>query len=137
MKCAQVIRLLGLICLLAAFITPSHGAEPLRRAAAPSKTLQPAARVRMDPNLQAFRLELAAYRQDLAALERRAQRMKARQQRLRTLAAKLQGVGDDAQLANVDLQDVLQKQQKTMEMMSNISKMMHDTAMAIIRKIGG
>jgi len=49
---------------------------------------------------------------------------------------KLNSVGDDAQLANVDLQNMLQKQQQTLQMMSNISKMLHDTAMAIIRKIG-
>jgi hypothetical protein len=50
---------------------------------------------------------------------------------------KLNSVGDDAQLANVDLQNILQKQQQTLQMMSNISKMMHDTAMAVIRKTGG
>jgi len=50
---------------------------------------------------------------------------------------KLNSVGDDAQLANVDLQNMLQKQQQTLQMLSNISKMLHDTAMATIRKIGG
>ncbi len=49
----------------------------------------------------------------------------------------LQTVGDDAQLANLDMQNMLQKQQQTMQMMSNISKMLHDTAMAVIRKMGG
>jgi len=48
----------------------------------------------------------------------------------------LNSVGDDAQLANVDLQNMLQKQQQTLQMMSNISKMLHDTAMAVIRKVG-
>ena len=43
----------------------------------------------------------------------------------------------DAQLANVDMQNALQKQQQTVQMMSNISKQVHDTAMAVIRKIGG
>ena len=56
---------------------------------------------------------------------------------IKGLEEKLNSVGDDAQLANVDLQNMLQKQQQTMQMMSNISKMLHDTAMAIIRKIGG
>jgi hypothetical protein len=46
-------------------------------------------------------------------------------------------VGDDAQLANVDLQNILQKQQQTLQMMSNISKTSHDTLLAIIRKMGG
>jgi hypothetical protein len=50
---------------------------------------------------------------------------------------KLNTIGDDAQLANVDLQNVLQKQQQTLQMMSNISKLLHDTSMAVIRKIGG
>jgi hypothetical protein len=48
----------------------------------------------------------------------------------------LQAVGDDAQLANVDMQNMLQKQQQTMQMMSQISKALHDTAMAVIRKMG-
>jgi hypothetical protein len=51
--------------------------------------------------------------------------------------AELSGIGDDAQLANIDLQNALQKQQQTLQTMSNVSKMMHDTAMAVIRKIGG
>jgi hypothetical protein len=50
---------------------------------------------------------------------------------------KLAGVGDDAQLANVDLQNVLQRQQQVMQMMSNIAKMMADQAATVIRKIGG
>jgi hypothetical protein len=50
---------------------------------------------------------------------------------------KLNGIGDDAQLANVDLQNILQKQQQTLQMMSNISKMLYDTAQAVIRKLGG
>ena len=50
---------------------------------------------------------------------------------------KLNSLGDDAQLANVDLQNILQKQQQTLQMMSNISKMLYDTALAVIRKIGG
>jgi hypothetical protein len=45
-------------------------------------------------------------------------------------------MGDEAQLANIDLQNMLQKQQQTIQMMSNISKVLHDTAMAVIRKIG-
>ena len=44
-------------------------------------------------------------------------------------------IGDDAQLANVDLQNILQKQQQILQMMSNISKMMHDATMAVIRNI--
>ncbi len=55
---------------------------------------------------------------------------------IKGLEEKLNSVGDDAQLANVDLQNMLQKQQQTLQMMSNISKMLHDTAMAIIRKMG-
>jgi hypothetical protein len=56
---------------------------------------------------------------------------------VQTLTSKLESVGDDAQLANVDLQNVLQKQQQTLQMMSNISKMLYDTAISVIRKMGG
>jgi len=49
----------------------------------------------------------------------------------------LASIGDDAQLANIDLQSALQKQQQTLQTMSNVSKMLHDTAMSVIRKIGG
>ncbi|MHA1111690.1 MAG: hypothetical protein ACTSRE_11350 [Promethearchaeota archaeon] len=48
----------------------------------------------------------------------------------------LKKAGDDGQLANIDLQNALQKQQQTIQMLSNVSKMLHDTSMAIIRKIG-
>ena len=55
---------------------------------------------------------------------------------LKVLEDKLQSTGDDAQLANIDLQNSLQKQQQTLQMMSNMQKALHDTAMSIIRKIG-
>ncbi len=48
----------------------------------------------------------------------------------------LNTLGDDAQLANIDLQNILQKQQQTLQTMSNVSKILHDTVMAVIRKIG-
>ncbi len=53
----------------------------------------------------------------------------------RALAKIDKALGDDAQLANVDLQNILQKQEQTLQMMSNISKMLWDTALAIIRKL--
>jgi len=59
-----------------------------------------------------------------------------RQDYLRYLQDKLNAVGDDAQLANIDLQNALQKQQQIVQMMSNISKLLGDTAMNTIRKIG-
>jgi len=60
-----------------------------------------------------------------------------RQDYLRALEDKLNSVGDDAQLANIDLQNALQKQQQLVQMISNISKLLNDTAMNVIRKIGG
>jgi len=44
-------------------------------------------------------------------------------------------LGDDAQLANLDLQNALQRQQQAMQSMTQTSKSMHDTAMAIIRNL--
>ena len=61
---------------------------------------------------------------------------KAMDEYIKNLEESLSSVGDDAQLANIDLQDMLQKQQQTIQMMSNVSKALHDTGMSIIRKIG-
>jgi hypothetical protein len=58
-------------------------------------------------------------------------------QAIRKWEEKLNSLGEDAQLANVDLQNILQKQQQTLQMMANISKMLYDTAQSVIRKIGG
>ena len=44
-------------------------------------------------------------------------------------------VGDDAQLANIDLQNALQKQSQYVQMLSNISRQTGDSASAIIRNI--
>ena len=53
------------------------------------------------------------------------------------LEEQLQSTGDDAQLANVDLQNNLQRQQQIILQMSNMSKKIFDTIMAVIRNIGG
>ena len=52
------------------------------------------------------------------------------------LEAELNSEGDDAQLADIDLQNVLLKQQETLQMLSNISKELNDEALAVIRKVG-
>jgi len=66
--------------------------------------------------------------------EARAQKWQASQ--IASMEAVLATVGEDAELANIDLQNQLQKQQQTLQTMSNVSKMLHDTAMAVVRKIG-
>ncbi len=53
------------------------------------------------------------------------------------LEDELNSVGEDAQLANLNLQDSLQKMSRVMQILSNIAKTMHDTAKNTIRKIGG
>lgn len=53
------------------------------------------------------------------------------------LHAWMETVGEEAELATVDLQQVLAKQQQTQQMLSNITKMMHDTAKSIIDKMRG
>jgi hypothetical protein len=45
-------------------------------------------------------------------------------------------VGDDAQMAQLDLQNLTQRQAQVVNMLSNLSKAMHETAMSIIRKVG-
>jgi len=58
------------------------------------------------------------------------------EEEIRKWEEKLNSIGDDAQLANVELQDILQRQQQILQMMSNISKSLYDTAQAVIRKMG-
>ena len=55
--------------------------------------------------------------------------------RIRDLEQRLSTTADDAQLANVDLQNMPQKQQM-LQMFSQMSKMMSDTAMAVPCNIG-
>ena len=96
---------------------------------------EPACIVLTQGNVQVFRagLEyLCELRPVLEELDRRLD-----EDALRALEEKLNTVGDDAQLANIDLQNILQKQQQTLQMMSNVSKMLYDTATSVIRKLGG
>ena len=51
------------------------------------------------------------------------------------LEQNLSSVGDDAQLANMDLQNALQEQNQLLQTISSISKTLHDTANAIISNI--
>ena len=55
---------------------------------------------------------------------------------IKKLEDSLNSVGDDAQLASLDLQNALQAQQQMIQLMSNISKTIHETIMSIVRKIG-
>ncbi|MEM6730093.1 MAG: hypothetical protein AAF658_00975 [Myxococcota bacterium] len=56
---------------------------------------------------------------------------------LADLDSEIETAGFDAQMMQLELQNLMQKQQQFLTMMSNISKMMHDVAMSIIRNIGG
>jgi len=60
-------------------------------------------------------------------------------QNLQSLQANLENqldsVGDDAQLANTQLQDAMQMQQQTMSVLSNMLKSLNDTEEAIIRNL--
>jgi uncharacterized protein (DUF3084 family) len=72
-------------------------------------------------------LETTAEEDQLAEVERE----------IDDLEQELEVVDDDAQLANIDLQNALQKQQQALQLLSNISKTLHDAAIAVIRKVGG
>lgn len=63
------------------------------------------------------------------------QQIKALDTGVEVLEEQLSSVGEDAQLANMDLQNALQKQQQTLQTISNVSKMQHDTMMSIINNM--
>jgi hypothetical protein len=48
----------------------------------------------------------------------------------------LASTGEDMQFAQLELQNMTQRQQQVMNVLSNLSKTLHETSMAIIRKIG-
>lgn len=54
---------------------------------------------------------------------------------IKSIEEELAALGDDTQLATLDLQKVMEEQQRMLQMLSSINKMMYDTAMAIIRNI--
>jgi hypothetical protein len=80
------------------------------------------------PNWHELLLVLAATQSSLREILRRD---------MEAFEKDLKEVVDDAQLANLDLQNLLQKQQQTLQLLSNITKLQQDTAMAIIRNLGG
>lgn len=59
------------------------------------------------------------------------------EQLVKDLETELELTGTDQQMAAADVQNALQQQQQALQLMSNMSKMLHDVAMAIIRNIGG
>lgn len=48
----------------------------------------------------------------------------------------LASTGEDMQISQLELQNMTQRQQQVMNVLSNLSKALHETSMAIIRKIG-
>jgi hypothetical protein len=52
---------------------------------------------------------------------------------LRKLEQDLQSVGDDSQLSRIDMQNFMQRQQQTLTLLSNLSKQIHTTSMAVVR----
>ena len=90
--------------------------------------------------LQTYNTMAEQLSQDLKDLHNQAKNLsgseKAKiEQRIRSKEKEVTTADDDAQLANIDLQNTLQKVQQLLQMMSNISKQLHDTAMAVIRNL--
>ena len=54
---------------------------------------------------------------------------------LKALEKQLNSVGDDAQLANIDLQNALQQEQQLIGILSTVMKVDHDMAAAVIRNL--
>jgi hypothetical protein len=92
-----------------------------------------------------------AYLQSSADLKQNAEKVKAANQQKKLRAAvpgptaptvrmlpgaaqmQIQPTGDSDQLANIDLQNSMQKQQQTLNTASAVAKAMNDTAMAVVR----
>ncbi|MCK5689842.1 hypothetical protein KAI87_11260 [Myxococcota bacterium] len=75
-------------------------------------------------------------RSEMGAQAKSAQTFEQLESYIKSLEEDMNSIGDDAQLANITLQQSLHKQQHTLQMLTNLSKVMHDMAMAIARKTG-
>ncbi|MFB5631564.1 MAG: hypothetical protein ACE5RN_08250 [Nitrosopumilaceae archaeon] len=77
---------------------------------------------------------------DLEFIKRHASQVDDKIKSLKTgldlLEDKLATIGDDAQMANMDLQNALQKQQQALNSLSSITKSMNEMAMGTIRNMG-
>lgn len=63
--------------------------------------------------------------------------MEISKQELRAIiGGSINSTGDVTQLANEDLQNTIQQQQQIIQTLSNVSKLLNDTALAVTRKIG-
>lgn len=90
----------------------------------------------LEKEMRSIKFEKKYSRELKTQLKRNKESLNAIKKEIGSMEDTLSSVGDDAQLANIELQNMLQKQQQTLQTLSNVSKMLHDTAMAIIRKIG-
>ncbi len=57
------------------------------------------------------------------------------QAQIERVERRLAAAGKDEEMAKVNLQNVLQKRQQALQTLSHVSKMFHDSAMSVIRKI--
>jgi hypothetical protein len=55
---------------------------------------------------------------------------------IKDLESQLSSIGEDSQLAQLRLQNMVQRQQQMLQTLSNLAKVFHETHMSIIRKIG-
>lgn len=61
---------------------------------------------------------------------------KQRDQKIEALEEQLNRTGDSAQQANIELQELMSEQQQLIQTLNNVSKMLFDSAMSVLRKIG-
>jgi hypothetical protein len=54
-----------------------------------------------------------------------------------SLEALIASLGSESEMASLNLQNALENQQGVVQMLSNVSKQLHDTARAVIRNMGG
>ncbi len=83
-------------------------------------------------------IQLRAYSKDAQPIAPAATRPMTKselQGHIAEMEEKLNSIGDDAQLANVDLQNILQKNQQTMQTMSNIMKKLEEVQRSIIQNM--
>jgi hypothetical protein len=103
---------------------------------------KPQVRVKISASARAAKSYLVRSRQDCDLYQFCANDLRTRfpritEQELQVLMVLVSAeIFSDSQMANIDLQNVLQKQQQLIQLISNVAKSQEDTALSVIRKIG-
>ena len=123
----------GFIVILSTVPAPDAAAADIQLRVTPRTHIAPSANAQ--PVTQSWQMEYAATAKTLEEADAVVRRLDMHQRKLKQLAIQLHSVGGDEQMAKLQLQDLLQKQQQLVQIMNNVSRQLRDTQMGMVRNM--